>query len=69
MSERAAPQYCPYCAEEDLCPEPSGHRAWHCRGCARVFELAFVGLKLRADEPPAPVAPEQDSRASEKVTA
>ena len=46
MSERAAPQYCPYCGDEDLRPEPSGHRAWHCRSCARVFEVAFVGLKF-----------------------
>ena len=43
--QRAAPQYCPYCADEDLRPEPSSHRAWHCRACARVFEVSFVGLK------------------------
>ena len=46
MSERAAPQYCPYCGDEDLRPEPTTHRAWHCRSCARVFEVAFVGLKF-----------------------
>jgi len=46
VSERAAPQYCPYCGEEDLRPEPSSHRAWHCRGCARVFEVSFTGLKF-----------------------
>ena len=47
--QRAAPQYCPYCADEDLRPEPSSHRAWNCRSCARVFEVSFVGLKLGAD--------------------
>jgi ribosomal protein L37AE/L43A len=44
MSERAAPQYCPYCGDEDLRPEPTSHRAWHCRACTRVFEVTFVGL-------------------------
>jgi ribosomal protein L37AE/L43A len=46
MSERAAPSYCPYCAEEDLRPveEPLG--AWLCTGCRRVFNLKFVGLSL-----------------------
>jgi hypothetical protein len=47
--QRAAPQYCPYCGDEDLRPEPSSHRAWHCLACARVFEVSFVGLKLGAD--------------------
>ncbi|MGH3415094.1 MAG: hypothetical protein ACRDVE_05930 [Actinocrinis sp.] len=46
--QRAAAQYCPYCGDEDLRPEPSGPRAWHCRSCARVFEVSFVGLKLGA---------------------
>lgn len=44
MSERAAPQYCPYCGDEDLRPEEGGHRRWSCRSCRRVFEVAFVGL-------------------------
>jgi ribosomal protein L37AE/L43A len=44
--QRAAPQYCPYCGDEDLRPEPTSHRAWHCRACARVFEVSFIGLKL-----------------------
>jgi len=46
--QRAAPQYCPYCGDEDLRPEPSSRRAWHCRACARVFEVSFAGLKLGA---------------------
>ena len=46
--QRAAPQYCPYCGDEDLRPEPSSLRAWHCLACARVFEASFVGLKLGA---------------------
>ncbi len=43
--QRAAPQYCPYCADEDLRPEPSSRRAWICRTCTRVFEVSFIGLK------------------------
>lgn len=46
--QRAAPQYCPYCADEDLRPEPSSPRAWHCRSCARVFEVSFLGLNTLA---------------------
>ena len=49
MSERAAPQYCPYCGDEDLRPEPDSHRAWHCRSCARAFEVAFLGLRLHTE--------------------
>lgn len=59
MSERAAPQYCPYCGDEDLRPEPDSHRAWHCRSCARAFELAFLGLRLHTE--PIPAVP-SDSR-------
>ena len=51
MSERAAPQYCPYCGDEDLRPEvlsedkpEASHGVWLCRACARVFKLSFVGL-------------------------
>lgn len=53
MSERAAPQYCPYCGDEDLRPEVlpeddprAGHGLWLCRACARVFKLSFVGLRI-----------------------
>ena len=46
MSERATPFYCPYCGDEDLRPHESGHGAWRCGGCARVFSLRFVGLEL-----------------------
>ena len=46
--QRAAPQYCLYCGDEDLRPEPISHRARHRRSCASVFEVSFVGLKLKA---------------------
>jgi ribosomal protein L37AE/L43A len=46
--QRAAPQYCPYCGDEDLRPDTSSRRSWNCRACARVFEVSFVGLKLGA---------------------
>ncbi|WP_062214180.1 hypothetical protein [Streptomyces sp. NBRC 109706] len=44
MSERAAPFYCPYCAEEDLRPSEAGHGAWKCGACNRAFRLSFLGL-------------------------
>ncbi|MEV4557511.1 hypothetical protein AB0K51_11005 [Kitasatospora sp. NPDC049285] len=44
MSERAAPFFCPYCGDEDLFPNESGHGAWECRGCRRAFQLKFLGL-------------------------
>lgn len=43
MTERAIPFYCPYCGEEDLEPrEQDG--SWHCRSCARAFQLRFAGI-------------------------
>ena len=48
MTERAAPYYCPYCADEDLRPSEQGHGAWECRACTRAFRLAFLGLPAKA---------------------
>ena len=48
--QRAVPYHCPFCAEEDLRPVPSGavegltRGGWHCRSCLRVFALTFFGL-------------------------
>ena len=48
--ERAVPYNCPFCAEEDLRPLESGavpgldRGGWHCRGCLRVFSVAFHGI-------------------------
>ncbi len=44
---RAVPFYCPYCAEEDLRPEPEPHGAWRCVACLRVFVVRFVGIAAR----------------------
>jgi transposase-like protein len=46
VTERAAPQYCPYCGEEDLRPwgELTEHTLWRCEDCLRVFELRYKGL-------------------------
>jgi ribosomal protein L37AE/L43A len=44
--ERATPFYCPYCGDEDLRPHGEKGGSWHCRGCARVFTLKFVGLEV-----------------------
>lgn len=49
-SQRAVPYYCPFCAEEDLRPVPSGavggltRGGWHCRSCLRIFALSFFGV-------------------------
>jgi transposase-like protein len=51
VSERAAPNYCPYCGNEDLRPsegpDGAGHGLWECRSCTRVFKLSFVGLRVK----------------------
>jgi hypothetical protein len=41
MSERAAVQHCPYCAETDLWPTEDG---WECRACLRSFAVSYLGL-------------------------
>ncbi|HUR13191.1 MAG TPA: hypothetical protein VM097_01730 [Mycobacteriales bacterium] len=49
MTERAAPQYCPYCGEDTLRPwgELTEHARWHCESCLRVFEIRFQGTTGR----------------------
>ncbi len=47
MTERAAPNYCPYCGDEHLRPSEDGHGVWECRACTRVFKLSFVGLRVK----------------------
>lgn len=54
MSERQAPFYCPYCADEDLHPEPEPHGAWRCAACLRVFVVKFVGIASRPERHPRP---------------
>lgn len=48
MSERVAPQYCPYCGEEDIRPwgdDPDkGHADWRCEACLRAFSVRYKGL-------------------------
>ena len=46
VGERATPFYCPYCGDEDLRPHGATGGSWHCRGCARVFTLKFVGVEV-----------------------
>jgi transposase-like protein len=45
MTERAAPQYCPYCGEDTIRPwgELREHAQWHCESCLRVFEVRYKG--------------------------
>ncbi|MFB7669059.1 hypothetical protein ACFC1R_34970 [Kitasatospora sp. NPDC056138] len=49
MSERAAPFHCPYCGDEDLRPNETGHGAWECAACRRAFQLKFLGLLSTAN--------------------
>ena len=35
----SVPFYCPYCGEEDLEPQGATDGQWHCRSCARTFQL------------------------------
>jgi hypothetical protein len=57
--QRQPPFYCPYCADEDFVPRPaeavagstagqSGHGAWVCRSCLRIFVVRFLGIGVRA---------------------
>ena len=41
---RMAPQYCPYCADQDLRPSEDAPAAWECRGCLRIFAVSFVAV-------------------------
>jgi transposase-like protein len=49
MTERAVPFYCPYCAEEDLRPQPEPPGAWLCAACRRVFTVKLAGLALTTE--------------------
>jgi ribosomal protein L37AE/L43A len=46
MSERAAPFYCPYCADEGLRPFGETHGEWRCGACRRVFKLNYIGVAM-----------------------
>jgi hypothetical protein len=43
-TERAFPQHCPYCGDQDLWPHDEAHGSWECRGCLRAFSLKMLGL-------------------------
>lgn len=57
MSERAQPQLCPYCGDDDLRPQEvvsetgeitSPRGTWECRSCLRAFTLRMTGM-IRPD--------------------
>ncbi|MGN6088518.1 MAG: hypothetical protein ACTHMZ_05265 [Actinomycetes bacterium] len=48
MSERAAPYYCPYCADEGLRPHGATYGEWLCTACTRAFSLRLLGLEVSA---------------------
>jgi len=53
MSERAQPNHCPYCGDEDLRPDetdPDNTAGWECRACLRLFTLRFRGMTPRPEE-------------------
>ena len=43
MTERAAPNHCPYCGDEDLFPQEA-QGAWECRSCLRAFTVKMLGM-------------------------
>lgn len=45
---RGAVMHCPYCAGEDLWPDPETGYAWSCRACCRVFTVKLHGHAPRA---------------------
>ena len=51
MSERAFPNACPYCGDDNLWPHESdegpGHGEWECRSCLRAFRLTMLGQIAR----------------------
>ena len=51
MSERAFPNSCPYCGDDNLWPhesgEGAGHGEWECRSCLRAFRLKMLGQIAR----------------------
>ena len=58
MSERAAAQHCPYCADTNLWPLEEG---WECRSCLRSFAVTYLGMvqphgSTRPSDGPQPVA-------------
>jgi transposase-like protein len=40
---RATVMNCPYCASENLWPDPETDNAWQCRDCCRVFSVKLHG--------------------------
>ncbi|QIX26982.1 hypothetical protein ncot_10545 [Nocardioides sp. JQ2195] len=44
MSERAQPQLCPYCGDDDLRPHDGTPGSWECRSCLRAFTLKMTGM-------------------------
>ncbi|MCW2758622.1 MAG: hypothetical protein JWO46_2368 [Nocardioidaceae bacterium] len=56
MSERAFPNSCPYCGDDNLWPHQSsedspGHGEWECRSCLRAFKLSMLGQISRPGAP------------------
>ena len=52
MSERAFPNSCPYCGDDNLWPHQStedspGFGEWECRSCLRAFKLTMLGQIAR----------------------
>ena len=51
MSDRAQPNNCPYCGDDNLWPleSESGVAAWECRSCLRSFALKMLGMIKRPE--------------------
>ncbi|MGO4258015.1 hypothetical protein [Marmoricola sp. RAF53] len=51
MTNRAAPNHCPFCGDTNLWPhegEQDGHGGgWECRSCLRAFMVTMIGRLSR----------------------
>lgn len=61
---RNHPQYCPYCAGEDLFPDEETEFAWACQECARVFSVMFHGQDDLGQQPSQTLSTNDALRAS-----
>ena len=50
MSRSFPVQYCPYCGEQDLRPEPEPAGAWSCADCRSTFVVERAPIRMGASQ-------------------
>ena len=66
--ERAFPNSCPYCGDDNLWPHQSsedspGFGEWECRSCLRAFKLTMIGQLRHPTTTPTEITPTTGSEA------